>query len=136
VVSGMVDEARKLIAAMRWDQNEEKQKGRDPALGDNQQAALLLEDGDAPPSSSLKNPPRTKPKGRPKEKEKMTESTNWITWGSKWEEEEAKDGAKETEGAETKKGQQGQKSVHPEARKGLDSARMQVHGSNISKGRR
>jgi hypothetical protein len=38
--------------------------------GDNQQAALLPEDGDAPPSSSLKNPPRTKPKGRPKEKEK------------------------------------------------------------------
>jgi hypothetical protein len=74
VVSGMVDEARKLIAAMRWAQNEEKQKGKDPALGDNQQVALLLEDGDAPPSSSLKNPPRTKPKGHPKEKEKK----DWI----------------------------------------------------------
>jgi hypothetical protein len=45
-------------------------KEKDPVPGDNQQAALLPEDGDAPPSSSLKNPPRTKPKGHPKEKEK------------------------------------------------------------------
>jgi hypothetical protein len=76
VVSGMVDEARKLIAVMRRPQNEEKLKGKDHVPGDNPQAALLLEDGDAPPSSPLKTPPRTKPKGHPKEKEKGPEATD------------------------------------------------------------
>jgi hypothetical protein len=135
VVYGIVDEARKLIAAMRRAQNEEKQKGKDPMLGDNQQAALLPEDGDAPPSSSLKNPPRTKPKGRLKEKEKHQKPLIELREEANEKRRKQKMEPKKPKEPKQKKGNKAKK-VFVLRRGGAYSARMQVHGSSISKGRR
>lgn len=75
VVSRMVDEARKLVAAMRRAQHDEQQveeNGLPPQQAEKQYAETQqqAEAQDVAPSSTLKKPPRTKPKGRPKEKEK------------------------------------------------------------------
>jgi hypothetical protein len=74
VVSSMLDEATRLVATMRTAQTDVQQEGEGeetvndllPQQAQQQQA----EAADAAASSILKNPPRTKPKGRPKEKEK------------------------------------------------------------------
>lgn len=81
VVSGMIDEARKIVGTMRRAQAVAQQVGEDDATTqvqnrENQQqqppetVQQQPEAKDAPATSELRNPARVKPKGRPSEKEK------------------------------------------------------------------
>jgi len=77
VVSTMIDEARKIVAAMRSALDDAQQnsvaheQGLPPHQGEQQPTDTQQQHQDAQddvPSSMLKNPSRVKPKGRPKEK--------------------------------------------------------------------
>lgn len=75
VVSSMVDEATKVVATMRRAQHVAQQQEEENATS-TQQPQMHYQNQqqpapqDAPTTSMLQNPPRTKPKGRPKESEK------------------------------------------------------------------
>ena len=73
VVSGMVDEARKVVATMRRAEiaAQQQAEANGPPPQETQQQPETQqqhhEAEDAPTSSGVQNPPRAKPKGRPKE---------------------------------------------------------------------